>query len=151
MAKKNSRSARRTRRRGGDLKSMTNEQMQMKGPTHDGVPILEADDVSFMPPHLQSSFAVRNSMKPEDQKVAMAPSQVRKAGRKTRRRTRTRKAKRGGFIPEGGKAFITHAPFAPPDNAFGSFVGTPENTDNSFTLHPSGKTGGKRRRLVKRK
>jgi hypothetical protein len=71
------------------------------------------------------------------------------AGRRKTRRTR--KVKRGGFVPEGGKAFITHAPFPPPDNSFSAFVGTPENSDNSFLLHPSGKKGGKRRRSVKRK
>lgn len=72
------------------------------------------------------------------------------AGRRRKTR-RTRKVKRGGFVPEGGKAFITHAPFPPPDNSFSDFVGTPENSDNSFLLHPSGKKGGKRRRSVKRK
>jgi hypothetical protein len=72
------------------------------------------------------------------------------AGRRRKTRRRTRKAKRGGFVPEGGKAFITHAPFPPPDNSFSTFAGTPDNTDNSFTLHPSGKKGGKRR-SVKRK
>lgn len=136
MAKKHSRSARRTRRRGGDLKAMTNEQMQMKGPTHDGVPILEADDVSFMPPHLQSSFAVRNSMKPEDQKVAMPPSQVRKAGRKTRRR----KGRRGGGLGQNSATW-------PPDkSSFGAKIGSPENTDN---LIGYGK-GGKRRSLKRK-
>lgn len=75
--------------------------------------------------------------------------QAKDAGRRRKTR-RTRKAKRGGFVPEGGKAFITHAPFPPPDNSFSAFVGTPENSDNSFLLHPSGKKGGKRR-SVKRK
>lgn len=106
-----------------------------------------------------SANAVRTD--PESQKMALAKGlnlnkmmepilrQAKNGGRRRKTR-RTRKAKRGGFVPEGGKAFITHAPFPPPDNSFGAFVGTPENTDNSFLLHPSGKKGGKRR-SVKRK
>ena len=140
-------------KRGGELNAMTNVQMRgvqrdLSGPDTDGL----LDPYSPVPSYVLSKMPKMHELaktKPEDEKVGMTPSQVRKAGRKTRRRAR--KAKRGGFIPEGGKAFITHAPFAPPDNAFSSFVGTPENTDNSFTLHPSGKKGGKRRRSVKRK
>lgn len=65
-------------------------------------------------------------------------------------RRRTRKHKRGGFVPEGGTANISFAPFPPPDNAFSSKIGTPENTDNSFDLHPSSKKGGKRRKTRRR-
>jgi hypothetical protein len=139
MAKKRSRSARRTRRRGGVVEVMTNEQMTMKGPTHDGVPTVEPDDVSFMPPHLQSSFAVRKSMKPEDEKVGMAPVQPRKAGRKTRRRAR--RARRGGGLGENSATW-------PPDkSSFGAKIGSPENTDN--LLGYVAKAG--KRRSLKRK
>ena len=107
-----------------------------------------------------SANAIRTN--PEAQKMALAKGinlnqmvepilRQAKTGGRRRKTRRTRKVKRGGFVPEGGKAFITHAPFPPPDNSFSAFVGTPENSDNSFLLHPSGKKGGKRRRSVKRK
>jgi hypothetical protein len=107
-----------------------------------------------------SANAMRTN--PEMQKMALAKGinldlmvepilRQGQTGGRRRKTRRTRKVKRGGFVPEGGKAFITHAPFPPPDNSFSAFVGTPENSDNSFLLHPSGKKGGKRRRSVKRK
>ena len=108
---------------------MTDREMTLLGPTHNGLPVIEPDDVNK-----PISRDVRDSMNPEDAKVKMPPSQVRKAGRKTRRR-----ARRGGGLGENSATW-------PPDkSSFGSKIGSPENTDNLIGY------GGKRRRSLKRK
>jgi len=72
--------------------------------------------------------------KPEDEKVGMLPTPVRKAGRKTRR------ARRGGGLG-------TNSATWPPDNsAFAARIGSPENTDNLIGFSK----GGKRRRFTRK-
>ena len=109
---------------------MTDREVTLLGPTHNGLPVIEPNDENK-----PISRDVRDSMSPEDRKVEMTPTQVRKAGRKTRRR----KTRRGGGLGENSATW-------PPDkSSFGPKIGSPENTDNLIGY------GGKRRRSLKRK
>jgi hypothetical protein len=140
MAKKRSRSARRTRRRKhGGVQSLSDPQMmgvQAALSGKDTAVLLEPDTpvpaaVLAKTPGLHKSAM----SSPEDQKVAMAPTQVRKAGRKTRRRSR-----RGGGLGQNSATW-------PPDkSSFGAKIGSPENTDNLIGFGKGGK-----RRSLKRK
>uniref|UniRef100_A0A6C0CI76 Uncharacterized protein n=1 Tax=viral metagenome TaxID=1070528 RepID=A0A6C0CI76_9ZZZZ len=137
MAKKSRRVTR--RRKHGGVQSLSDNQMmgvQAALSGKDTAVLLEPDTpvpaavLAKMPGLHKTAMS-----SPEDRKVEMAPSQVRKAGRKTRRR----KARRGGGLGESSATW-------PPDkSSFGSKIGSPENTDNLIGY------GGKRRRSLKRK
>lgn len=136
MAKKRSRSA---RRRGGVVQSLTEPDMMrvQAGLSEPGsASLLEPD--TPVPLSVQAkSLMLHDSAKtkPEDEKVGMMPTQVRKAGRKTRRR-----ARRGGGLGENSATW-------PPDkSSFGAKIGSPENTDNLIGYATK---GGKRRRTRK--
>ena len=135
MAKKRSRSARRKGRRGG-VQSMTGPEMrsiQAALTGKDTAVLLEPD--TPVPLSLQATTpGLHKSAETsaEDKKVGMMPTQIRKAGRKTRRR--------GGGLGENSATW-------PPDkSSFGAKIGSPENTDNLIGYATK---GGKRRRTRK--
>ena len=138
MAKKSRRLTRRKSRRGGELNAMTN--VQMRGVQSDlsepGTDVL-LEPYTPVPTHLLSKMPKMQELaKPEDEKVGMLPTPVRKAGRKTRRRVR-----RGGGLGENSATW-------PPDNsAFGAKIGSPENTDNLLGYVAK---AGKRRRFTRK-
>jgi len=139
MAKKHSRRMTRRRKHGG-VQSLSDPQMmgvQAALSGKDTAVLLEPDTpvpaaILAKTPGLHKSAM----SSPEDEKVGMMPTQVRKAGRKTRRR----KGRRGGGLGQNSATW-------PPDkSSFGAKIGSPENTDN---LIGYGK-GGKRRSLKRK-
>jgi hypothetical protein len=135
MAKK----SRRVTRRGG-VQSLTEPQMQgVQSDLSDPSTHVLLEPNTPVPESIISKGSRLHKSaetKPEDKKVGMLPTPVRKAGRKTRRRVR-----RGGGLGENSATW-------PPDNsAFGAKIGSPENTDN---LLGYGGKGGKRRRFTRK-
>jgi hypothetical protein len=128
-----------SRRKHGGVQSLTEPQMQgvQSDLSDPSTQVLLEPNIPVPESIISKGSRLHKSAetKPEDEKVGMLPTPVRKAGRKTRRR-----ARRGGGLG-------TNSATWPPDkSSFAARIGSPENTDNLIGFSK----GGKRRRFTRK-